>query len=57
MRRREEAARRTFGTRFIVAPAPDEDAGWSALVREATLTGSGLIIELDDDVPDRIRHL
>lgn len=64
MRRREEAARQTYGARFLLSPVPPDDAGWPALVREATITGAGLIVELDDDLPaagrrwvGRARHL
>ena len=33
------------------ARTPDDDAGWAALVREATVVGAGVIVELDDSLP------
>jgi SpoVK/Ycf46/Vps4 family AAA+-type ATPase len=50
IRRREEAMRRAAATRFIVSPAPNDQAGWDALVREATLSGTGIVIELDSQL-------
>ncbi|MCU1689127.1 MAG: putative ATPase, partial [Jatrophihabitantaceae bacterium] len=50
-RRWAEAARRAAGSRFLVADVPATEAGWSALVREATLSGAGVIIELVDGLP------
>ncbi len=50
MRNREAAAHHCAGTRFIASPAPDSDAGWTALVREATITGRGVIVEVDDSL-------
>ncbi len=47
VRRRNDAARQAAGTRFIVTPQPAEEAGWKILVREATLSGAGIIVELD----------
>ena len=47
-RRRLRAAEVARGTTFIVTPAPTTDAGWAAVVREATITGQGVIVELDD---------
>ncbi len=47
-----EAARRCAGRRFVVAAAPEGDAGWAALVREGTVTGRSLLIEVGDGVPD-----
>src|SRR5690606_26368254 len=41
---------------FLVAPLPDSDASWAALVREATLTGQGVIVELDDTLPSAGRR-
>ena len=50
IRRRETAVHHAAASRFLVAPQPTERAGWDALVREATLSGTGVIIELPDDV-------
>ena len=51
LRNRQEAAHHCAGTRFIASPAPDSEAGWAALVREATITGRGVIVEVDDTLP------
>ncbi len=51
MRNRQDAAHHCAGTRFIASPAPDTEAGWTALVREATITGRGVIVEVDDTLP------
>jgi AAA+ superfamily predicted ATPase len=51
VRRRQAAAAHTAGDRFLVAPVPTGEAGWAALVREATLIGCGLIVELDEELP------
>lgn len=64
VRRREAGARRGAARRYIVGPAPDDDAGWAAVVREATLLGAGVMVELDHGITpvgrrwiDRARHL
>jgi ATPase family associated with various cellular activities (AAA) len=64
VRRREEALWRTAGARFLVTPTPDDEHGWAAVVREATIVGAGAIIELGDSLPpagrrwiERARHL
>jgi AAA+ superfamily predicted ATPase len=51
LRNRRDAAHHCAGTRFIASPAPDSEAGWTALVREATITGRGVIVEVDDTLP------
>jgi ATPase family associated with various cellular activities (AAA) len=56
VRRRQVAARRAAGTSFLVTPTPAEEREWSAIVREATLTGSGVIVELDDSLPEAGRR-
>ncbi len=64
MRRWQAAARSTGAGRFLCVAAPEADVAWAALVREATITGRGLIIEVEDGLPavgrrwiDRARHL
>ena len=32
---------------FLVTPPPADDAGWDALVRQATVAGLGIVVELD----------
>ncbi|MEO6126456.1 MAG: ATP-binding protein [Ilumatobacteraceae bacterium] len=46
--RRREAARRASATRFLVVDQPTETNVWNAIVREATLSGMGIIIELEE---------
>ena len=50
-RRLREAADRTSGDRFLVVTPPTDERGWSALVREATLTGVGVILDIEDTMP------
>jgi len=50
LRRRQTAMRHAAGTRFIVSAAPESAAAWSALVREATLTGAGIVLESGDSL-------
>jgi len=50
IRRRETAVHHAAASRFLVAPQPVDRSGWDALVREATLSGTGVVIELPDEV-------
>ncbi len=50
IRRRQAAVRHTLGSRFIVVSAPTDEAGWTAVVREATVTGAGVVLEVDDSL-------
>ena len=49
VRRLQVAVAMTSGERFLVTPAPTTQDAWDAVVREATLSGSGLVIEVDGD--------
>jgi hypothetical protein len=51
VRRREAAMAATAGTTFMVVPVPADDRGWAAVVREATLTGRGVVVELEGSLP------
>ena len=51
IRRRQAAVSSTLGARFIVVSAPADEAGWAAVVREATVTGAGVVLEVDDTLP------
>jgi AAA+ superfamily predicted ATPase len=51
VRRRVVAAESGPGGRLLVCPTPETDAGWAAIVREATITGSGIVLELTSDLP------
>ena len=48
MRRRQAAADHAVGWRFMCCDIPTSDAEWSALVREATITGRGVVLEIGD---------
>ena len=56
MRRRLAGAASASGRRFVCAPAPTDDSEWAALVREATITGRALLIEIDDSVSPLMRR-
>jgi ATPase family associated with various cellular activities (AAA) len=51
IRRQQEAMLRTLGGRFILSPMPIDDGQWRALVREATIAGRGIVVEIDDEIP------
>ncbi|MFT3853180.1 MAG: ATP-binding protein [Ilumatobacteraceae bacterium] len=64
VRRRLAGIAQAAGEQFLVTARVDDDAAWPAIVREATLTGAGIVVEVDDDVPvacrrwiDRATHL
>ena len=50
VRRVQEAMRRATGRRFLVTPEPSGDDEWAAVVREATIIGAGVVVELDDQL-------
>ena len=56
MRRRQAASMHSRGTRFLVTPLPASAVEWSAVVREATLIGSGVIVEIEESFPDLARR-
>jgi hypothetical protein len=45
----------TAGQGFLVSPVPSRPAEWAALVREATVSGLSIVLELEDDVTDEVR--
>ncbi len=47
MRRRSAGAAAGVADLYLCANAPDEDAAWAALVREATITGRGIVVDVD----------
>jgi AAA+ superfamily predicted ATPase len=64
MRRRQAAFIHAVGDRFMCCDLPTSDAEWSALVREATITGRGVVLEVGDALDattrkwlDRAAHL
>jgi hypothetical protein len=54
-RRLQAASQYTAGTRFVVVEPGDDAAEWSAVVREATLSGAGVIVEVDGTVSQMCR--
>ncbi|MGH9187449.1 MAG: ATP-binding protein, partial [Acidimicrobiales bacterium] len=42
---------------FLVTPVPEDDRGLAAIVREASLGGFGVVLELDDDLPPAGRRV
>ncbi len=56
MRRRQAGAASAPGGRYICATAPTSDAEWATLVREATITGRGLMVEVDDTLDAPLRR-
>ncbi len=50
IKRRREAMALTAATRFVVSPHPESATQWRAVIREATMRGSGVIIECEEDL-------
>ena len=57
VRRREEAMRRARASRFLVIPQPTDATSWSAVVREATLSGMGIVLEIDGPLSPEARRI
>jgi AAA+ superfamily predicted ATPase len=64
VRRRVAGMRRASASRCLVCAAPDDDRAWAAIVREATLVGAGVVVEVGTELSlvgrrwiDRARHL
>jgi ATP-dependent 26S proteasome regulatory subunit len=59
-RRLEAALGALAGTRALVAPAPESPDAWDVLVRQATLAGAAVVVEVDGHLPalarDRIER-
>ena len=51
MRRRQFGCAASTSERFLCCTAPDGDAAWAALVREATISGRGVLIEVTESLP------
>lgn len=63
-RRRRVARARMDAAAALLGPCPDSGAGWRALVREATLAGAVVVLEVGDELPgdacawiERANHL
>lgn len=64
IRRREAGAAVAYGDRFMCIDPPDRVEAWAAVVRDATITGQGVIVDLDGRLDpigrkaiERARHL
>jgi AAA+ superfamily predicted ATPase len=64
MRRRQFGCAASAAERFLSCSAPDDERSWSALAREATIGGRGVVVEVTDALApagrqwiDRARHL
>jgi hypothetical protein len=49
VRRLEAGLQRSWATGALVVPVPASNDEWEAIVREATLRGLGVVLEVDDD--------
>jgi len=56
LRRRQTGAQHSVSNRFVCARVPDADTAWAALVCEATISGRGICIEIDDALPEIARR-
>ncbi|HET9076671.1 MAG TPA: ATP-binding protein [Acidimicrobiales bacterium] len=55
-RRRDAVCRSLRPDVFMVVPvAPAAEAGWDALIRQATLAGAGVVLEAEDELPPAAR--
>ena len=54
-RRLEAAADLAPNSRYLVTKPPTDDDGWRALVREATMRGCGVVLDVDGNL-DTARH-
>ena len=56
VRRRQAAMRALGAARCLVGPPPASEEGWSALVREATISGTAVLVESDAALPEEGRR-
>ncbi|MEY2420285.1 MAG: hypothetical protein QOI95_352 [Acidimicrobiaceae bacterium] len=56
VRRLQTAVTVAIGTTFLAVDTPEDDAGWRAVVREATMAGIGVVLRVNDELPPRARH-
>jgi SpoVK/Ycf46/Vps4 family AAA+-type ATPase len=58
----DRARRRVTGmsvggtARYLIGPCPGEERQWAAVVRDATLTGSGVLLDVEGTVPEAGRR-
>ncbi len=56
MRRRWLGTAVAFGARFIAVTAPSTVSGWDAVVREATITGRGVVVDFSAPITPEARR-
>lgn len=56
VRRRQAALDTCAGLAFLLTSAPTDGAGWEVLIRQATLGGLGVVLELTGPVDPLTRH-
>lgn len=56
VRRRHTALAHAAADRLLATAPPGDDGAWRAVVREATLSGAGVLLELDDHLPAAARR-
>ena len=56
LRRRHVGAAHATNDRYLCTEAPTTETEWAALVREATITGRGLIVDVDNAVTPIMRR-
>jgi hypothetical protein len=55
-RRLDLVAEEAAAPSLLVSPVPADATGWAALVRQATLTGKGIVLDLVGELPDDARQ-
>src|SRR5262249_42655168 len=55
-RRLQAAAARLPRALFLACNCPDDELEWQALVREATISDTGIVLHADDELPLDARH-
>ena len=56
VRRLQAAVTVAIGSTFLAVDAPEDDAQWQAIIREATMAGIGVVLRVSDVLPPRARH-
>lgn len=55
VRRRQAGAGAAYGLAFVASTLPEDRAGWERLVRQATVVGAGLVVEVPAELPAAAR--
>src|SRR5690606_22163340 len=56
LRRRQAALDACAGLAFLLTTPPADDAGWEVLVRQATVAGCGVVLDVPDGLDARTRR-